>query len=502
MKLYNSLTNAHYDFTQLKGKRINWYCCGPTVYNDSHLGHARTYIIFDTMIRYLRSQGYAIEYGMNITDIDDKIINKVNQLNDSNQDYGKKYELFEDFISQQTQSFWDDMKALGNAKPQVNLTVSDNDVLNSIKGFIAKLVETGYAYVGLDKSPNRSVYFDVSKYSNDFAFNCLNCANYCDQITKNTHAHDKKSPKDFALWKAVHDPKELAWTFNRTGLELGRGRPGWHIECSTIMKLMFGSNVHIHSGGIDLKYPHHNNEFLQSTSYFQKHDWIQCFVHSGHLQINGEKMSQSLGNFITIKQFLTKYNSNEIRLMFLSTKYSAQMDLNDQIIKYGQVTWSRIKNFMINLDTNIKNPNKTSNEFAFAFALDDVKEKLNIFLSDDFNTPEAIKLITNTIDTMYEGKFAYTNLTDIHNFFSNFLKILGLDNKKIVENFSSDITPGLVDTIGQIRNDIKQIAKSVDKETKDKLFALTDKIRDEYLPNVHIKLEDLPDGKTQWYVNY
>lgn len=499
MKLYNSLTNAHYDFSQLKGKRINWYCCGPTVYNDSHLGHARTYIIFDTMIRYLRSQGYAIEYGMNITDIDDKIINKVNQLNVTNQDYMKKYELFEDFIWKQTQSFWNDMKALGNAKPQKDLAVSDNDVLNSIKSFITKLVETGYAYVGLDNSPNKSVYFDVSKYSDDFKFNCLHCANYCDQITKNTHVHDKKSPRDFALWKAVHDPNELAWEFNRKGLELGRGRPGWHIECSTIMKLMFGSNVHVHSGGIDLKYPHHNNEFLQSTSYFQNDEWVQCFVHSGHLHINGEKMSQSLGNFITIKQFLTKYNANEIRLIFLSTKYSAQMDLNEEIIKYGQSMWSRIKNFIINLETNMKSNNSDTDKPEYNIS--QVEDQFNKLLSDDFNTPEAIKLISNTIDTINQDKFGFANLAEIHEFFSNFLKIFGLDNKKIVDNIYQSVTPGLVDTIGQIRNDIKQLAKSVDKETKAKLFALTDKIRDEYLPNINIKFEDLPDGKFQWYFN-
>ncbi len=501
MRLYNSLTNEYFDFTQLNSKNINWYCCGPTIYNDSHLGHARTYIIFDTMCRYLRSQGFYVNYGMNITDIDDKIINKVNLLNGDNKDIQVKRELYQNFIDSQLASFWSDMHALNISPPQKYLRVTHEDVMLSIMNFVKKLIEDGYAYIGLDVStPNKSVYFNVDKYSDDFKFNCLHCANYCDQITKNTHIHDKKSPKDFAIWKAVNDSNELSWTFSYKGLELGQGRPGWHIECSAIMKLMFGTNVHIHSGGIDLKYPHHNNEFLQSSSYFGRDDWVKCFVHSGHLHINGEKMSQSLGNFITIKQFLTKYNSNEIRLMFLSSKYSDQMDLNEEICKYGQATWGRIRSFLFNLDTQIKsNLSAGSNDI---FDVDLVEVEFIKLLADDFNTPEAIKLITRTIDTINSNKFGYSNLAEIYQLFSTFLNVLGMDRQKSVYKNSTAQSAELVDIICQIRNKIKTIAKTVDKETKAKLFGISDNIRDKYLPNAHVKLEDLPNGQVQWCWHY
>ncbi len=497
MRLFNSLTNKYYDLEQLKSKTINWYCCGPTIYNDSHLGHARTYIIFDTMCRYLRSQGFYVNYGMNITDIDDKIINKVNLLNGENKDIQVKRELYQNFIDTQLASFWSDMRALNISPPQKYLRVTHEDVMLSIMNFVKKLLDDGYAYVGLDDThQNKSVYFNVEKYSNNFEFNCLHCANHLDQITKNTHLYDKKSPRDFALWKAVNDPNELSWTFSYKGLELGQGRPGWHIECSAIMKLMFGTNVHVHSGGIDLKYPHHNNEFLQSSSYFGRDDWVQCFTHSGHLHINGEKMSQSLGNFITIKQFLTKYNSNEIRLMFLSARYSDQMDLNEDICKYGQVTWGRIKSFLFNLDTQIKSNLLTGSANTFDINL--VEAEFNKLLADDFNTPEAIKLITSTIDTIYSNKFAYSNLAEIYQLFSTFLNILGMDKQNSVQENSTAQSAGLVDTICQIRNEIKAIAKTVDKETKVKLFGISDNIRDKYLPNAHVKLEDLPNGQIQW----
>ncbi len=507
MRLFNSLTNEYYDLSQLKSKTINWYCCGPTIYNDSHLGHARTYIIFDTMCRYLRSQGYNVKYGMNITDIDDKIINKVNLLNGDNKNIEVKSELYQNFIDTQLASFWSDMQALNITPPQMSMRVTQNGVMLSIMKFIKQLIDTGYAYVGLDNThPNKSVYFNVDKYSNNFEFNCLRCSNYCEQITKNTYLHDKKSPKDFVLWKAVNDQNELSWTFYSenesgldSGLKLGQGRPGWHIECSAIMKMMFGSNVHIHSGGIDLKYPHHNNEFLQSASYFGRDDWVQCFVHSGHLHINGEKMSQSLGNFITIKQFLTKYNSNEIRLMFLSSKYSDQMDLNDSICKYGQVTWGRIRSFLFNLDTQIKS--NLSNGCANVFDVNLIEIEFNKLLANDFNTPEALKLITSTIDTIYSNKFAYSNLAEIYQLFSTFLNVLGMDRQNSVQENCTAQSTGLVDTICQIRQDIKQLVKLVDKETKAKLFALSDKIRDEYLLEQKVKLEDLPNGQFQWIWN-
>ncbi len=502
MKLYNSLTNNYFDFNTLKSSQINWYCCGPTIYNDSHLGHARTYIIFDSMIRYLRSQGFDIVYGMNITDIDDKIINKVNQI------YSNAFELlepdfkdkkiclsetFNDFIIKQESHFWSDLKSLNIERPNKILRVTDT--IDDIIDFINSLVDKGYAYVGSSSLPNKSIYFDVNKYAESFDDNFLNMSNCCDQITKNTHLEDKRDHKDFALWKAVNN-NDISWNSNK--LDVGYGRPGWHIECSVMMNKMFGNQVHIHSGGIDLKYPHHNNEFLQTSSFYGNQNWIQCFIHSGHLHVNGEKMSQSLGNFTTIKKFLELYSSNEIRLMFLSVKYNQPMDLNEDLIKYGQTLNKRFGNFLINLKYQIKN----SEFFEHVDTFDTVKvyDELNELLTNDFNTPDVLKMLSNSIDNVYKNKLKFKNLIQIYEMFSKFFTDLGLDYQKL-ENNNDYKYEKIIETIINIRSEIKQLAVSVDKSTKTQLFKLTDKIRDQILPDLEVKLDDLPNNKTKWYYN-
>ncbi len=501
MKIYNSLTNNYFDFNSLKSSQINWYCCGPTIYNDSHLGHARTYLIFDSMIRFLRSQGFNIVYGMNITDVDDKIINKVNKIHhniiqllepDFKDEQISKMEIFEDFIKKQETHFWNDLEALNIEKPNKILRVTDT--LDEIINYINILVDKDFAYVGNSTQPNKSIYFNVEKYTNSFDDSCLNMSNCFDQITKNTHLDDKHNHKDFALWKA-DNANEISW--NSGKLDTGYGRPGWHIECSVMMNKMFGSNVHIHSGGIDLKYPHHNNEFLQSTCYHGHQKWINCFIHSGHLHVNGEKMSQSLGNFITIRNFLKLHSANEIRLMFLSVKYNQPMDLNEDLVNYGKTLNKRFANFLVNVNYEIKNMD-SNNKPTNMFGINKLNEEFNSLLSNDFNTPEALKLLLNSIDQIYGQKLQYNNLVEIYELFSTFFSGLGF-NYQNLDQYNDIKYNNLVDTIINIRGQIKQLAGSVDKSTKIELFKLTDKIRDQILPELNIKLDDLPNNKTKWY---
>lgn len=493
MKLYNSLTNEYFNLETIKNNTINWYCCGPTIYNDSHLGHARTYIIFDSMIRFLRLQDYTINYGMNITDIDDKIINKVNQMFSDNNSSLTKDILYKSFIKNQEQRFWNDLSVLNVDKPDQILRVTDT--IPDLIEFINILISKKFAYVGSSESINKSIYFDVNIYSNQFDKTKLDMSNENDIQIKNTHIEDKNDAKDFALWKAVKTG-EISWDSGK--LNVGMGRPGWHIECSVMMNKMFGNQVDIHSGGIDLKYPHHHNEFCQTTSYYSDPKWIKCFVHSGHLHIDGEKMSQSLGNFITIKKFLELYTPNEIRLMFLSVKYNQQMDLNDQIIKYGQNMNKRFSNFINNLDYHIKSSNSSSlNYFDITKLNDDLVQVLN----NDFDTPEALKLLSQSIDQINKTNFEYNNLDQIKILFSTFLSGLGLVYQKVENENWSDNYNQIIETIIEIRKEIKQLALTADKPTKVNLFKLSDKIRDQYMPNLKIKLEDLPDNKVKWYVN-
>ena len=476
MKIFNSLTNEYFDFNTIRNKTINWYCCGPTIYNDSHLGHARTYILFDSIIRYLRTSGYKINYGMNITDIDDKIINKVIHSNNQDSNLNK----FNEFIKIQETSFWDDLEALNIQKPEQILRVTDTipDIIN----FIEKLILNKFAYIGTSEQVNKSIYFNVEKFNRQFHKTCLDISNNQEPQIKNTHLDDKQNSKDFALWKA-DNIDTIHWDSGK--LNVGNGRPGWHIECSVIMNKMFGNHVDIHSGGIDLKYPHHNNEFCQTTSYYLDSNWIQCFIHSGHLYVDGEKMSQSLGNFTTIKTILKKYSSNEIRLMFLSVKYNQHMDLNNELIQYGVHLNKRFSNF---LNSQKQNTNKTEQ-----LNIDKLKNELSDLLNNDFNMPEALKLLNSTIEQIYKNNFEYMNLNQIYEYIFTFLSNFGLIYKKI------EINLDFINTIVEIRKEIKEIAQNADKLTKIKLFTLSDKIRDEYLEKLHVKLEDLPNNQIRFF---
>ncbi|NWZ51045.1 SYCM protein, partial [Haliaeetus albicilla] len=304
---YNSRSRSKEPLVLATGGVATWYSCGPTVYDRAHLGHASSYVRFD-IIRRIMTRFFGIEVimVMGITDIDDKIIKRANEMNISPVALARIYE----------EDFKQDMAALKVLPPTVYMRVTDN--IPQIISFIKTIIASGQAYA----TSQGNVYFDVKSWGKRYGVLTTIYPDTQDEAVDT----DKRHGKDFALWKAAK-PQELSWTS-----PWGKGRPGWHIECSTISSAVFGKQLDIHTGGIDLAFPHHENEIAQCEVYHQCEQWGNYFLHSGHLHVKGsqEKMSKSLKNFITIKDFLKKFSSDQFRMFCLRSRYSSGKEKTPQ----------------------------------------------------------------------------------------------------------------------------------------------------------------------------
>lgn len=519
IRINNSLTNSLDEFKSMNKKTIKFYTCGPTIYNDSHFGHARTFITFDIIRRLLESFGYDVQYGMNITDIDDKILNKVkmlywrNLINDkeitvSNDDLeiylinkGKTveemtptYEFYKEYITNQEKRFWEDMDRLNNLTPTYVIRVSD--VIPDIIEYINTLVVKGYAY-----ESNGSVYINMEKYLNDFSKTCLYTHTIeGTEISTNEGFNDeKRNIKDFVLWK---NAKKYEISFNSPW---GFGRPGWHIECSVMIHKLFDSKLDIHGGGIDLKFPHHNNEYIQTSAFIDNPDWVNYFLHSGHLNIQGEKMSQSLNNFQTIRQILELYTPRQIRLLCMLHRWDSPMDLNNDTIKEMIELDTKIDQFMTHLRFIIKKSAKLSsqnnaedteyylNEIEFLEIAESVK--------DNFNIPLLLKGLREYINKVYVY-MSNSNLTrypskailqNVEKLLTNIFEIFGLRYTESNQNDSEN--EKLKDLVIDIRDMIRKTAIAItDSKTKKELFSLSDSIRDVKLPEIGLTMQDTTEG--------
>ncbi|XP_075591181.1 cysteine--tRNA ligase, cytoplasmic-like [Dermatophagoides farinae] len=302
----NSLKNAPATFVPHEGNTVNWYCCGPTVYDDSHLGHARSYVVFDTIRRILVDFfGYHVNFVLNITDIDDKIINKANALETGVDVIARYYEA----------KFFQALNKLNCLPPSSILRVTD--YIPEIVSFIEQIISNGYAY-----ESNGSVYFDLTKFksSEKHKFPKLQVHSDLNSLEPNDASKEKRCPLDFVLWKAAK-PHEPFWDS-----PWGKGRPGWHIECSALSNLKLGNPIDIHSGGIDLIFPHHTNEIAQSEAFHDAPNVFLNFWHCGHLNIEGSKMSKSLKNFIAIDKILEERPFQVVRILFLLNRWDKPMN--------------------------------------------------------------------------------------------------------------------------------------------------------------------------------
>ncbi len=459
MHIYNSLTRKKEEFKPLYPPEVKMYVCGPTVYDEAHIGHARSAYIFDVIRRYLAYRGYKVKFVRNVTDVDDKIIDKANKelpgkdLNTAVKEISAKY----------LDAYHRDMQALGIAVPDYEPKASE--YIGKMAGFIEELIKKGKAY-----QSGADVYFDISK-SAGYGKLSNQSLEKMESGSRVSPHENKRNPLDFALWKQAKE-SEPAWDS-----PWGKGRPGWHIECSAMSSDILGDSFDIHGGGLDLIFPHHENEIAQSEAAGK--GFAKVWIHHGLLTINGQKMAKSLGNFVTVQDFLAKYkNPDLLKLLFLSAHYAHPVDYTEDKIEEARLSLERI---MILLEKTKKyEPQVMTQRIG---EIGDMKEKFLKAMDDDFNTPQAMAavfdLVTIVNKRIEDANFAGAAAITI----KELLVILGIGLKSV------GAQSGLSDT------DIEAKIKERNAARKNKDYKLSDKIRIE-LEAKGVILEDTKDGTT------
>lgn len=452
MKLEDTLTRCEKQLDISNKVRI--YLCGVTVYDESHIGHARTIIVFDVLRKYLENRRIPVELIQNFTDVDDKIINRAKTENVSAEEISSRYieKYFEDFDSL-------------NVKRATNYPKATEHIKDMID-FISKLIEKNIAYVS-----KNGVYFSVERFP-DYGKLSKKKIEELQSGSRIEIDESKQNPLDFALWK--FSDTEPVWDS-----PWGRGRPGWHIECSAMSIKYLGENFEIHGGGRDLIFPHHENEIAQSESFTEK-QFAKIWMHVGMVTINGEKMSKSLGNIKSIKHVLEYWGANIIRLFCLSGHYSKPIDYSEELLKENIAKWRQVETCyyeLIHADGN--------ESHSVRKIIDQYRKEFDASLEDDFNTHLALlvffKLVKETNRMAVDRMLSITDTCEIMPEFERMLKILGLNIPKILEDERQEINEMI-----QKREDLR----------KEKQYEKADKIRDK-INEMNIELLD-HKGKTIW----
>ena len=453
MKIFNSLSGKKETLVPIEDNNIRMYVCGMTVYDDTHIGHARTFVSFDLIVRYLRDLGYEVQYIRNITDVDDKIISRAKELGWDPSDLVEKY------IS----SMDEDFSALGMIKPDQEPRATDN--IDSIIRLIEILIDKGHAYEG-----ESDVYFSTESFE---SYGKLSKRKVEDMLAgaRIDVDLDKKNPADFVLWKK--DTEGLKWDS-----PWGPGRPGWHIECSAMSMDALGETFDIHGGGSDLKFPHHENEIAQSECVTGK-EFAKVWMHTGSLRIDKEKMSKSLKNFITIKDALKHNTSEVLRFFLISSHYRSPLNYSEEGLSESKTSLDRLYNALKDL-TLEENLVSKSNYF----------KKFHDVMKDDFNTPAGISVLfemareINSLKKDHKEKEA--------NALGSELKVLSKSLGILQQNPDDFFKAGASLSEKEIDNLIKK--RNEARSNRD--FKLADEIRDDLLSK-GIVLEDKESG-TVW----
>jgi len=385
MKIQSTMSGEKEKLEPLHDNRINLFVCGPTVYDNSHIGHARTYIAFDVVARYLKYRGYSVFYLQNITDVDDKIIQRASEQNVSPGVLARKFE----------QSYLEDMRALGVTS--VSYYARATEHISEIIGQIERLMEKGFAY-----ETEKSVYFDESRFQD---FGKLSHQSAGD-LEKHRIEPDpaKRNPGDFSLWKKRQDGEEVTWDS-----PWGKGRPGWHIEDTAITETYFGAQYDIHGGAMDLIFPHHEAEIAQMEAASGKKPLVRYWMHTGFLNVKGEKMSKSLGNFTTIRDMLKRYDAEAFRFFVLMSHYRSPIDYSEDALQQAGKSLERIRQAARIIDENIeKGTASGSMQASMQGEIEDMdtyadtyadpgvalaKARFLEHMDNDFNTPYALRAV-------------------------------------------------------------------------------------------------------------
>ena len=446
MDIYSTLTRSKENFETINENRVNLFVCGPTVYDDAHIGHGRTYISFDTIKRYLEYSGYAVFYIQNITDIDDKIINRSKESGIPAHDIARKFE----------KRYIEDMTKLNVTG--VNLFARATDHLGEIIDQIQRLIDKGFAYESED-----GVYFEIEKFEE---FGKLSNRKI-DELESHRELAEttKRNEQDFALWKKREGVDEPVWPS-----PWGDGRPGWHIEDTAITEYYFGEQYDVHGGGLDLIFPHHEAEITQMEAVSGKSPMVRYWLHTGFLNVNGEKMSKSLHNFITIRDLLNDWDADTFRFFVLSTHYRSPIDFSKDSLHQSQKSLEKIKKFYTSLDV------EGSDAESDLEALTVAKKEFFNSMDDDFNTPKAIASIFVLISDCKSIDLSDDDKIAVKSFLDDVSQILGIDFALEEVSAGSD---DLLNLITDVRSELRAA----------KQYDLSDKIRDE-LNNLGYEIND------------
>ncbi|WP_058991544.1 cysteine--tRNA ligase [Sarcina ventriculi] len=463
MKVYNTLTKKKEEFKPLVAGKVKMYVCGPTVYNFFHIGNGRTFIVFDTIRRYFEYRGYEVEFVQNFTDIDDKMIKRANEENTTVKEVGDKY----------IKEYYEDADNLNIERATVNPRATE--YITQIIDFVKGLVDKGFAY-----EVDGDVYFSTKKFGD---YGKLSGQNIEDLQSGARISIDerKKDPMDFAIWKA-QKPGEPAWKS-----PWGMGRPGWHIECSCMAKNILGDTIDIHAGGSDLAFPHHENEIAQSEALTGK-TFANYWLHSAFVNVNNQKMSKSLNNFLTARAALEKFDADVIRFLMLSAHYRQQLNFSEELLLSAKASVERIYNTIYNLENlldEVRTTDITDEEKKYLQSLNKYKEKYIEKMDDDFNTADAITAIFDLIKDVNINVNIDSSkelITGCLNLIRELGKPLGMLQKSTKVNLDDEI---------------QKLVNERQQARKDKNWALADKIRDD-LKNRGIVLEDTPQG-IRWH---
>ena len=462
MKIYNTLTRKKEEFVPIEEGKVSMYVCGPTVYNYFHIGNARPFVVFDTMRKYLEYRGYKVKYVQNFTDVDDKIINRAKEEGLTAGEVSEKY----------IDEYYKDAAALNIKKATVHPKVTET--IPDIIKFIQDLIDLGYAY-----ESDGDVYYRARKFE---GYGKLSGKNIDDLISGARIAvgEKKEDPLDFALWKARKEDSEIAWES-----PWGMGRPGWHIECSTMSKKYLGDTIDIHAGGQDLQFPHHENEIAQSEAHSGK-PFAHYWMHNGYINIDGIKMSKSLGNFRTVRDLLGAYDGEVLRFLILSGQYRGPIDFGEEILTQSQNGLNRMRNAKSNLKHLIATGSgtMTREEKETLADFDRFREKFIEVMDDDLKTADAISVIfelITAVNTVVKDGASKEFAQKCLDLLMELATILGL----LQQDPEAEVTE--VDPEIQALIDERQAARNA------KNFARADEIRDQ-LKAKGITLKDTPQG--------
>lgn len=461
MKLYNTLTRKKEEFVPLVPGEVKMYVCGPTVYNFFHIGNGRTFIVFDTIRRYLEYRGYKVRFIQNFTDIDDRMIKRANEENITVKEVGDKY----------IKEYYTDADALNIERATVNPRATE--YIDDIIEFVSALIEKGYAY-----EVDGDVYFRTKKFKDYGKLSGKNLEELQVGASQRVSLDERKEdPMDFAIWKA-QKPGEPAWK-----CPWGMGRPGWHIECSCMAKKLLGDTIDIHAGGMDLEFPHHENEIAQSESLTGK-TFANYWLHSAYIMVDKQKMSKSLNNFFTARDVLKEYDSDVIRFFMLSAHYGVQINFSKELLDSAKASVERLYNTIGNLENLIDEASRekmNEEEKEYINSLNKYREKYIQKMDDDFNTADAITVLFEL------SKDLNTNLN------INSSKEVLSKALEVLRELGAPLGILQKSTKGSLEDEVETLIEARQKARKERDFAMADKIRDD-LKARGIILEDTPQG--------